>query len=211
MQTCLICDDHPLVASGLAAMVGSRWPDADVTLSGDFPAAWAAAAARPDLCLVDLEMPGAAPLPGVAGLLAVMPASRLIVVTGSHDDAQMLALLAEGIAGFVPKTAPPAVMLAAIELVLAGGRFLPPRLAALRAHEGAGDHASLPEPARAGLTARQAEVAALLADGLSNKDIARRLAVSPATVKSHVAAVIAVLGAGNRTDAAVKTRSLGIA
>lgn len=183
-------------------------------LAADFPAAWAAAAAGPELCLVDLDMPGAAPQQGVAGLLTVLPASRIIVVTGSHDDALMLALLADGVAGFVPKSAAPAVMLAAIELVLAGGRYLPPRLAGLsaqqRADEGMRDGAAQTAGPRAGLTSRQAEVAGLLANGLSNKDIARRLAVSPATVKSHVAQVIAILGAGNRTDAAVKARSMGI-
>lgn len=210
MQSCLICDDHPLVLSGLVAMVASRWPDAGIEVAGDFPAAWAAAGAGPDLCLIDLEMPGAAPQQGVAGVLAVMQASRIIVVTGSHDDSLMLTLIADGIAGFVPKTATPAVMLAAIELVLAGGRYLPPRLAAFCG--GTVSSAARPpaETGRAGLTPRQVEVAGLVATGLSNKDIARRLAVSPATVKSHVAQVIAILGAGNRTDAAVKARSLGI-
>lgn len=211
MQSCLICDDHPLVAQGLAALVSSRWPDAEIRLAGSFPAAWIAAATNPGICLVDLDMPGASPQDGVSGLLAVMPAAHLMVVTGSQDDALMLQLLADGIGGFVPKTEAPAVMLAAIELVQAGGRYLPPRLTALCAdpHPGTGSQ-QFPNSARAGLTPRQAQVAALVADGLSNKEIARRLALSPATVKSHVAQVIAALGASNRTDAADKARSFGI-
>jgi DNA-binding NarL/FixJ family response regulator len=208
---CLICDDHPLVAQALATTIALRLPHLKVQLATDFPSAWVmAAACRPVLCLADLGMPGALPIDGIAGLLAAAPEARVIVVTGSDDDALMLDLLAIGIAGFVPKTSSPAVIGAAIDLVIAGGRYLPPRLA----HIGS---LARPDPPPAAapiamlpLTPRQAEVVQLLARGLPNKDIARALGVAPATVKTHIALVMLALGATNRTDAAIKAREAGL-
>jgi DNA-binding NarL/FixJ family response regulator len=208
---CLICDDHPLVAQALHAAVAARWPAMGITLAEDYPAALGAIGGV-DLALVDLDMPGATPRDGIAALRAAAPATPLIIVTGSGDDALLLDLLALGIAGFVPKTATLAVIAAAIELVLAGGRYLPPRLAEMAASPRLAEMAaSPPGPAlAAALSPRQVEVVALLARGLSNKDIARTLGVAPATVKSHVTQVMNALGATNRTDAAVRARAAGI-
>lgn len=201
MDSCLICDDHPLVAKALAMTIAVRWPAAAVTVAGDFPGAWAAAAAQHDLCLVDLEMPGAIPLAGVSGIIAVAPETPLIVVTASRDDDLLVQLLALGIAGFLPKTSDPAVIGAAIDLVLAGGRYIPPRFAEIGGNRG---------NERRPLTDRQIEVAALLAKGHSNKGIALLLGVSPATVKTHVAQILIALDATNRTDAAIRAKRLQI-
>ena len=208
---CLICDDHPLVTQALHAAVAARWPAMAIVLADDYSSALAAIGGV-DLALVDLDMPGATPRDGIAALRAAAPATPLIIVTGSGDDALLLDLLALGIAGFVPKTATLAVIAAAIELVLAGGRYLPPRLAEMAASPRLAEMAaSPPGPAlAAALSPRQVEVVALLARGLSNKDIARTLGVAPATVKSHVTQVMNALGATNRTDAAVRARAAGI-
>lgn len=184
-------------------MVGTQWPEAVMTVAGDFVEAWARMASSPDLCLADLDMPGATPLAGIAGLRAAAPTTPILVFTGLLDDAAMLTLLARGVAGFVPKTASPAVLAAAISLVVAGGRYLPERLAKLSV-------ASAPSHTRSPLSARQTDVARLLAQGRSNKDIARALAITPATVKTHVAAIIAATGAANRTDAAMRARTSGL-
>ena len=206
MQSCLICDDHVLVREALGGLIARRWPAAEILEAGDFPSAWALAAKGADFCLVDLGMPGADALAGIERLKAAAPDMPLLVVTGSHDDGLLLELLSLGVAGFAPKQSTSAVLLAAIELVLAGGRYLPPRLAELRIvaprpvdRDGAGP-----------LSARQIDVVKLLAQGLSNKDIARALELSPATVKTHVAQIIAVTGATNRTDASMRARSLGL-
>jgi DNA-binding NarL/FixJ family response regulator len=212
MMHCLICDDHPLVAQALAATVAARWPGAQLALAADFAAAKAAAADNIDLCLVDLDMPGAAPLAGIAAIIAAAPTARIIVVSGSADDALLLDLLALGIAGFIPKTSPPAVIGAAIDLVMAGGRYLPPRMVAPELVRTGPARAilSATDSAPIHLSPRQVEVAGLLARGLSNKDIARRLGVAPATIKTHVAQLMTALGALNRTDAAMKAREIGI-
>jgi len=206
MQSCLIADDHALVREALAATVAARWPDAAIVHAGDFPTAWAAAARGPELCLADLDMPGASPIEGVAGLRAAAPDMKILVVTGSFDDAMMLDLLAHGVAGFAPKSLTAEVIGAAIALVLAGGRYLPARLAEL--HLPPAPLVAAPRPRL--LTGRQLEVARLMARGQTNKDIARSLGIAPATIKTHVAQVIALTGAANRTEAAMRAGELGL-
>ena len=210
MKTCLICDDHAMMREAMAGAVAIGWPDARVTQAADFPQAWAAAAqAPPDLIISDLVMPGASPVEGVARLQAAAPGAPILVVTGNEDDAVLLALFQLGVAGFAPKTSKSAVIEAAIRLVLAGGRYLPPRMAELAAGRSAPGEAA---PGLAGprLTDRQTDVLKLIATGQSNKEIARELDLSPATIKAHTAAAIAALGAVNRTDAVVKARGLGL-
>lgn len=210
MKTCLICDDHAMMREALAGAVAIGWPDAVVTQAADFPAAWAAAATRPDLILSDLVMPGATPVEGVRRLREAAPAAPILVITGNEEDAVLLALFDLGIAGFAPKTSKSAIIEAAIRLVLAGGRYLPPRIAELAAgrrgaEEASGGYASGPR-----LTERQTDVLKLIATGQSNKEIARDLDLSPATIKAHAAAAIAALGAVNRTEAVIKARGLGL-
>lgn len=200
IQELLVAEDHPMVAEALAALVAARFPAARVRMAADFPSAVAAAAAQsPQLALIDADMPGAEPLAGVSAILAAAPDTRLIVVSGLRDDALVDALLAAGAAGFLPKTSPAAVMLAAIDQVLAGGQYRPAPLP---------NGAANALPALAPLSGRLADVARLLAAGLTNKEIARELGVGPETVKSHVAHLLDVLGAANRTEAAVKAQGL---
>ena len=196
----LIADDHPMVAAAMAALVALRFPDARLRVVADFVAAVAAVtAAAPQLVLIDGDMPGAAPRSGIGAILAAAPRARLIVVSGLRDDALADDLLKAGAAGFVPKSASPAVMLAAIDLVLAGGCYRP---------EGMAPQQQPLLAASPTLSGRLADVAQLLGEGLTNKQIARELAISPETVKTHVAQLLAVLNAANRAEIAVKARSL---
>ena len=204
MKTCLIADDHVLMRDALAGTVRLGWPDAAITEVGDFVAAWAAAVHRPDIAIVDLMMPGATPVAGIARLRDVAPGTAILVVTGTNDDRLMLDLLDLGIAGFAPKTASGAVIEAALRLIAAGGRYLPTRLAEIAASRMVGG--SNVEPARPLLTDRQRDVLRLVARGLSNKEIAQALDLAPETVKTHLARAQMLLGAKNRTDAATRAR-----
>lgn len=215
MKTCLICDDHAMMREALAGAVAMGWPDADVTQAADYPAAWAAAVARPDLIISDLIMPGSEPVEGVRRLAEAAPDCPILIVTGNEEDEILLALLQRGVAGFAPKTSKSEVIEAAIRLVLAGGRYLPPRLLDLATHAGAAPAAAAVGAARpiasmARLTDRQLDVLRLIATGGSNKEIARDLDLSPATIKAHAAAAIAALGAANRTEAVMRARELGL-
>ena len=208
MHKCLICDDHAMMRDALSGSVAMHWPDAEIILANDFPNAFKLAEHEPDLILCDLGMPGAAPLPGVQGVQAAAPDALLIVVTANENDQMLLALFDLGIAGFIPKTSSGKVVEAAIRLVLAGGRYCPPRLAALAAR--AVSVLPMQDTALIRLTDRQTEVLQLIARGNSTKDIARELALSPATVKAHTAAIIAALGSPNRTAAAFRAREIGL-
>jgi DNA-binding NarL/FixJ family response regulator len=211
MRSCLICDDHAMMREALAGAVALGWPQAAVTQAADFPQAWAAAAeVAPDLIISDLVMPGAGPVEGVRRLKQAAPGSPILVVTGNEEDEVLIALFELGIAGFAPKTSKSAIIEAAIRLVLAGGRYLPPRLAELAATKASGGARADAAKAAPRLTERQTDVLARIAQGRSNKEIARELDLSPATVKAHIAAGLAALGAANRTEAVVRARELGL-
>lgn len=226
MQTCLICDDHALVREALVGSVKMNWPAAVVSEASDFPQAWARARSQPSFCIADLVMPGAAPLDGIKGIMQSAPDTLILVVTGTEDDALMLALLKLGVAGFAPKSASGAIVEAAMRLILAGGRYLPPRLADIVAARVDATHASdqsiikahglahrpdqvhqaLPDQ----LTLRQIDVLKLVAHGKSNKEIARTLGLAPSTVKTHLENLFLTLGVANRTEAVGKARDLKI-
>lgn len=203
----LICDDHPMVRQSLAATVRGLWPEAELYEAGDFPTAWVLAERSPDLALVDLGMPGATPIDGVRALLGRAPAARCLVVTGSGEDVMASELAAIGVAGLVRKTAPSAVVEAAMAMVAGGGRYLPAHILAAPAARAAAP--TTPAP-RISLTDRQREVLRLMAEGQSNKAIGRALSITPETVKSHVSQIFAELGAVNRADACVRAKTLGL-
>lgn len=211
----IVCDDHPLVRAALALVVADL-AGPDVATASDFAAAWELAERLDSvmLCVVDLHMPGMSPTEGLSGLKARAPAAKLVVVTGSDSDKELIDALDLGVDGYVPKTVEPGVVEAALKLVLAGGRYLPDRVADLARHR---DPILIPErrpePVAAPygkLSPRHLDVLDQLERGRSNKDIARLLGLSPATVKTHLAHIYAVLGACNRTEAALRARSHGL-
>ncbi len=213
MKSCLICDDHALVREALAGTLRLGWPSAAITTANDFPAAWAAAPGH-DCCIADLMMPGADPLVGIAELRRAAPEMAILVVTGTEDDRLLLDLLDLGIAGFAPKTASGAIIEAALRLIDAGGRYLPQRLADIAASRlvepPRSARTSLPGSAATLLSDRQLSVLRLAANGQSNKEIAISLGLAPATIKTHLATIQAMLGARNRTDAAARARALDL-
>ena len=219
----LICDDHALMRAALRGAVEDMALPGPILTARDFPEAWRMAESSPDisLCLVDLYMPGADGISGLTRLLPLLPDARTLVVTGSDADHDLLAVMRLDVHGFIAKAADAEILQAAIRLVLAGERYIPPRLAemALATLPNAMAHATSsaavetePRPQAMAdpterLSQRQREVLQLVSQGLTNKEIARRLALSVATVKAHVAQVIAIFGVRNRTEASLKYRT----
>jgi DNA-binding NarL/FixJ family response regulator len=205
VKTCLICDDHAMMREALAGTIELGWPGTHIMLASDYPSAWTMMLSGPSICITDLMMPGANPVDGVQRMRELAPDTPILVITGNEDDDILLELFALGVAGFAPKTSKSSVIEAAISLVLAGGHYVPPRILEIAVGtEGIqAPHAKAPT---AKLTPRQIDVLRLIAMGQSTKEIARKLALSPATVKAHTAAAIAALSASNRTEAVVKAR-----
>lgn len=201
------------------ALVGSvklAFPGATIAEAGDFPSAWAAAASRPDLILNDLGMPGATPADGIGGLIAAAPGVPLLVITANEEDALLLQLFDMGISGLIPKSSPGRIIEAAIRLILAGGRYLPDRvieLASARSGDVPPAARMAARPAGSGadrLTARQIEVIEMMAQGQTNKEIARAFGISPATVKAHAMAACMSLGVSTRAEAVARVQRLGL-
>lgn len=226
----LVADDHPMVRAGLLALLPALARGMELLEAVDQASLLAVMAAHSDLelALVDLTMPGMEGVAGVADVRARFPAVPVVVMSGHEDPRQVRDLLATGIAGFLPKSATPDVMLAALRLVLAGGIYVPPLLLqagaaavaeaspapvpqvapAAAATDGAprpGPASPPPQQSRP-LPPRQQEILDMLALGVSNKEIARTLGVSEATVKSHLVRLFDALGVRNRTAAVALAR-----
>jgi DNA-binding NarL/FixJ family response regulator len=198
----LIADDHALFRDGLRLQLEAHDPSMQVLEAADFDSVFEQARETdpPDLVLIDLGMPGMDWHQALPLLRKRCPDATVVVVSASDARDDILAALNCGAAGYVPKSSPGKVMLRALELVLSGGIYVPPEVLSWVGSTGKGSAAG-EVPGVHSLTPRQIEVLTLMAEGQSNKKIARTLDLSEGTVKLHVAAVLKALGADNRTQA----------
>lgn len=211
----LLVDDDPLVRAGLRLILRSA-PDIEVVgEAGDGDGAVPAVQAHaPHVVLMDLRMPR---LDGIAATGAVRalpsPPEVIALTTWDVDDAVLRSLEA-GAAGFLLKSAAPAEIIAAVRSVALGDAVLSPRSTRqLLDHLARQGSDAAPQRARtavAALSEREREVAAAVGQGLSNSQIAARMFVSEATVKTHLSAAQSKLGARNRVDVAVIAERAGL-
>lgn len=200
----MIADDHPLVCAALTHTLSSAMPTATVLTVASLSAVEASLAENPDLdlALLDLHMPGARGFSALLLLRGQRPELPVIVIS-SNDHPRTIARAQQfGAAGFLPKSAPLAEVLAAIATVMAGGTCFP-RHDVMRTDEDAKLAAKLAQ-----LTPQQMRVLMCIADGLLNKQIAHELGLAENTVKVHVAAVLHKLGCHTRTHAALLAKGL---
>ncbi len=192
MISVLIVDDHPVVRQGLRALLEVQDDMTVAGEAGDGPAAISLAESlRPDIVLLDQKLPG---MDGVAVLRPLRAAGlRVLVLTSATEPSAAAAAVRAGAAGVVYKDIDPAVLVRAIRSVHDGNVLLAPEAVGSLVRGSRSDT----------LTAREREVLAGIADGKSNREIARLLRVSEKTVKAHVSAVLAKLGVQDRTQAAV--------
>jgi DNA-binding NarL/FixJ family response regulator len=197
----LIADDHPLYCDALRVVVPQACPGADIHEAGSQEAVLAAVANGGfDLVILDLNLPGATGLSCLAALRRAAPASPIVVVSAVDDPRIMQDVILGGANAYVPKSASRQVLVNALQVILAGGSFMPSEvIAALR--DARSDH-------REELTLRQKRVLELLTSGQSNKSIARALGISEITVKAHVSAILRKLGVANRMQAGLEGRRL---
>lgn len=204
----LLVDDHAVVRGGLAQLVGAAGDMEVVGSAADGTEAVALARAeRPDVVLMDLQMPG---MDGVAATRAILgddPAAQVVILTSYSDGERIIGALDAGAVGYLLKDADPEDILEGIRAVSRGESPLHPRAARelLTSRQSSSGEARLPQ-----LTARELEVLRLVRKGLANKQIARRLGISERTVKAHLTSVFQRLDVADRTQAALWAERHGL-
>lgn len=205
----LLADDHPLIREGVRHVVAQLAPRTIILDAHDYPSLFAQTALHTDLdlALVDLNMPGFVGIQGIAQYRSRFPDIPLVVLSASEAQQDVRQAIGAGALGYIPKSSSTEIMLRALRQVLAGYVFMP-RFGTDDEITAPAPAAQIPELQHAGLTARQFEVARLLARGCTNKTIAELLALSEATVKIHVAAIFRALGVSNRAEAVLALQRL---
>src|SRR6201991_1298469 len=181
----LAVDDHPLLRKGIAALVNSE-PDMKLVAeaSNGEEAVERFRLHRPDVTLMDLQLPGLNGIGAINRILSEFPDARIIVLTTYTGDAQVLRALRAGARAYILKGHVHRELLETIHTVHAGRKRIPPDIATELAEHAAEDE----------LSSREIEVLRLIATGNSNKEIADRLSIGEATVKSHVSNILSKLG-----------------
>ena len=203
----LLVDDHALIRRGLSELIATA---EGISVVGAIEDGELAAAAvvelEPDIVLMDMSMPGLDGIDATRAVLLARPSTKVIMLTSFSENARIMAALDVGAVGYLLKDAEPEDIIRALRDAAAGGVPLSPKAA----------RALLPSNRPSGnadsnaLSAREREVLSLVAVGLPNKSIARRLTISEKTVKAHLTRVFTVLGVSDRTSAALWAQRHGV-
>lgn len=217
MTRVLLVDDQALVRTGFRVILDAQ-PDIEVVgeaSDGEDGVARARELA-PDVVCMDVQMPGVDGLEATRRITAAADAPAVLVLTTFDRDEYLFRALEAGASGFLLKTSSPEQLIDAVRVLAAGDGLLSPTVTRrvierfTAAADGAADSAgSRSDPAIDALTDREAEVFRLLADGLSNAEIAERLYVGDATVKTHVSSILMKLGVRDRVQAVVRAHRSG--
>jgi DNA-binding NarL/FixJ family response regulator len=200
----VIADDHPVVRDGLRGMLAGQ-PEFEIVGEAATGAEAVAVVARerPDVVLMDLRMPAMDGVAATGQIAAEHPATRVLVLTTYDTDADILRAVEAGATGYLLKDTPRQDLFAAVRAAARGETVLAPAVAArLVGHVRA--------PAEEVLTAREVEVLALVAEGCTNSEAARRLYISEATVKTHLLHIFGKLGVDDRTAAVTRAMERGL-
>ncbi len=198
--TFLVADDHAVFRQGLRIVIQNQWPEASILETQNF----SEALAYPDdttltLVIADLHMPDSSGPDGVRSVRRKWPHTPIMALSASEEPDDVYVALEAGASGYLSKSASLPKLIEVIEIVAGGGIFVPRDLVSVDTR---------PAPAKLAprLTARQTEVLPLVAAGFSNKEIARRLNLSPGTVKAHLSAIMREYGVNNRVRLLLELR-----
>lgn len=209
----LLVDDHALIRDALRSILAEVAAASIVTEadSGRKAMEFVESCPGEQLIILDIGLPDSDGLEFLKTIRAHRPEIAVAVLSSSMEPDVMAEALDAGAVGFIPKSAPRAVMVNALSLILAGGNYIPPEAWPARRLDVAALPAErrIPTPTELGLTERQLHVLALLVQGRSNKAIARSLSIAEVTVKHHVTSLMRVLNVQNRTEAALTVSQYG--
>jgi DNA-binding NarL/FixJ family response regulator len=200
----VIADDHPVYREGLARLLRESGIDVVAEVPNGAAAIRAAEELAPDVVIMDLHMPGMSGLEATRRLTELAPASRVLVLTVSAQEADVTEAIIAGASGYVLKDGDVEEVVAGIRAAAAGHSVISPRIATFllgRVRDEAGVHASL---GGVELSARELEVLGLMAEGRSNHEIADELVISLSTVRNHISSILMKLQVENRVQAAVR-------
>ena len=203
----LLVDDHALIRRGLSDLLGAAEGIRVVGAIEDGElAAGAVLELEPDIVLMDMSMPGLDGIDATRAVLLARPLTKVIMLTSFSENARIMDALEVGAVGYLLKDAEPEDIIRALRDAAAGGVPLSPKAARalLPSNRPSGN------PDSNALSAREREVLSLVAVGLPNKSIARRLTISEKTVKAHLTRVFTVLGVSDRTSAALWAQRHGV-
>lgn len=207
----LIVEDHALMREALRMMTEASRQFSSIVEAGSLSAALAQLRSDPEpprLVILDLGLPDADGYTALRLVLEHGAGAPVLVVAGRDDATAIDETFALGASGYVPKNSSARTLRTAIESVLDGELYVPPHVLPSRSHAGRPLHLATTPKIEAKLTRRQNDVLLQLARGVSNKEIAAELDMSLSTVRVHVSAVLKLLGAENRTQAAMSATAL---
>ncbi|MFZ5918868.1 MAG: response regulator [Chloroflexota bacterium] len=206
----LVADDHAIVRKGICALLATE-PGIEVVgeAHDGQEAVIEAQRLRPDVILMDLVMPGVDGLEAIRRILACQPGARILVLTSFAGDDKVFPAVRAGALGYLLKDSGPQDLVRAIHQVYRGESWLHPTIARRLLQELASPTEHI--PGRDPLTERELEVLRLVAHGHSNHEIAQRLTISEATVRTHVSNILSKVGLSSRTQAALYALRHGLA
>ena len=203
----LVADDHALFRSGLQQLISELDPDIHILEAANHQQAYDIIQQNRDIdiALLDLSMPDSDGLTALSKITQKFPMIPAVVLSASENKQDMIAALKAGAMGFIQKCESGPIILNAIRLVLAGGVYVPPALI-----DDKHNILSQSPVDSVNLTARQLDIVKHIVEGKSNKEIARELSLTVATVKSHLREIFKLMNVKSRTQAAIKAEKLGI-
>lgn len=206
----MLVDDHALVRAAIRQAITAADVETVAEAATAEEALHLAPQLLPDVLLVDIDLPGMNGLHLVRELATRLPDTRIVILTVSTSERDLLDAMRYGASGYVTKDISPEALLRTVRGVHAGELAIPRRMAARLVGRLLATSVHAPvlgdDPAMATLSAREQEVLRLLADGLTDRAIADALTISPRTVESHVGSILGKLGVRNRADAARRYR-----
>jgi len=197
----LIVDDHPVLQEVLPALVKKALGDCIVHVTGDLSEALARASGEIGLVLLDLGLPGCVGIEALTRLRSQNPKLKVAIVSSADDGAIIRAALKAGAVAYIPKTSKPDVIMAALQVIQAGGTYIPREAID-------GDDGAL--SGEAALSPRQHDVLGLMRKGLSNREIASELNIAESTVKQHLSMIYEFLGVTTRAEAIVAAARMSV-